>query len=73
MNTIQISDRNRPIRSFGHIHVINKCKRDPEKCTTNSNMFSSVFIYRIRYIYIKFLTNTREKQEQLGVEPVSSR
>ena len=51
--------------SISHIHVINNCEG---QYNTNSNFFFLCFDLS----FIKFLINTREKQELPGVELVTS-
>ena len=60
MNTIQIIDTS---RSHRPVHVINNCEGPGQYNTNSKKNFSCVLIYRI-----KFLINTREKQELSGVE-----
>ena len=50
-----------PSRSHRLIHVINNCEG---QYNTNSNTLFLVF----DLVFIKFLTNTREKQKLPGVE-----
>ena len=56
-----------PSRSHRLVHVINNCE-GPGQYNTNSNTFFLCFDLS----FIKFLINTREKQELSGVEPGTS-
>ena len=54
-----------PSRSHRLIHVINNAVRGPVQYNTRSNLLFLCFDLS----FIKFLINTREKQELPGVEP----
>ena len=54
-----------PSRSHRLIHVINNCERPPD----NTIQIVTFVLLCFHLSFIKFLINTREKQELPGVKP----